>query len=87
MTARRRPGDAPASGSAGAAAGQAAGGVPALAYSADSGPGWSVEAFGPRVGTFLCEATYTRPDEGFAGHLSGRQAGAMAAAAEVGSWC
>ncbi len=59
--------------------------APALAYSADSGPGWSVESFGRGVGTFLCEATYTCEREGFAGHLSGRQAGAMAAAADVGT--
>jgi len=28
----------------------------ALAYSADSGPGWSVEELGSDIGTFLCEA-------------------------------
>jgi ribonuclease BN (tRNA processing enzyme) len=55
-----------------------------LAYSADSGPGWSVTTFGPGIGTFLCEATYTRHEEGSMLHLSGRQAGAMAAAAGVG---
>jgi ribonuclease BN (tRNA processing enzyme) len=55
-----------------------------LAYSADSGPGWSVEQFGPGLGTFLCEATYTRESEGSLRHLSGREAGAMARAAGVG---
>jgi ribonuclease BN (tRNA processing enzyme) len=55
-----------------------------LAYSADSGPGWSVEALGRDIGTFLCEATYTQNGEGSMLHLSGRQAGAMAAAAGVG---
>jgi ribonuclease BN (tRNA processing enzyme) len=55
-----------------------------LAYSADSGPGWSVEALGREIGTFLCEATYTQDREGSMLHLSGRQAGAMAAAAGVG---
>jgi ribonuclease BN (tRNA processing enzyme) len=54
-----------------------------LAYSADSGPGWSVEAFHRPIGTFLCEATYTQEKEGSMLHLSGRQAGAMAAAAGV----
>jgi len=56
----------------------------ALAYSADSGPGWSVEELGDGIGTFLCEATFTRESEGFPGHLSGRQAGAMARAGGVG---
>jgi ribonuclease BN (tRNA processing enzyme) len=55
-----------------------------LAYSADSGPGWSVEELGPGIGTFLCEATYTREFEGSLQHLSGREAGAMARAAGVG---
>jgi ribonuclease BN (tRNA processing enzyme) len=54
-----------------------------LAYSADSGPGWSVEAFNRHIGTFLCEATFTQEKEGSLLHLSGRQAGAMAAAAGV----
>jgi ribonuclease BN (tRNA processing enzyme) len=52
-----------------------------LAYSADSGPGWSVTSFGPDIGTFLCEATYTQEEEGSMLHLSARQAGAMARAA------
>jgi ribonuclease BN (tRNA processing enzyme) len=55
-----------------------------LAYSADSGPGWSVEELGEGIGTFLCEATYLAASEGSALHLSGRQAGAMARAAGVG---
>ena len=54
-----------------------------LAYSADSGPGWSVEELGADIGTFLCEATYTRELEGSLLHLSGREAGAMARAAGV----
>jgi ribonuclease BN (tRNA processing enzyme) len=54
-----------------------------LAYSADSGPGWSVEELGSAIGTFLCEATYTRESEGSLQHLSGREAGAMARAAGV----
>jgi len=55
-----------------------------LAYSADSGPGWSVEELGAAIGTFLCEATYTQDLEGSLLHLSGREAGAMARAAGVG---
>ena len=54
-----------------------------LAYSADSGPGWSVEELGPEIGTFLCEATYTEELEGSLLHLSGREAGSMARAAGV----
>jgi ribonuclease BN (tRNA processing enzyme) len=55
-----------------------------LAYSADSGSGWSVSEFGPGVGTFLCEATYTQEREGTLQHLSGREAGSMARRAGVG---
>jgi ribonuclease BN (tRNA processing enzyme) len=55
-----------------------------LAYSADSGPGWSVEELGADIGTFLCEATYTEELEGTLLHLSGREAGAMAREAGVG---
>jgi ribonuclease BN (tRNA processing enzyme) len=55
-----------------------------LAYSADSGPGWSVEELGPVIDCFLCEATYTQESEGSFQHLSGRQAGTMARAADVG---
>jgi len=54
-----------------------------LAYSADTGVGWSVEELGSGIGTFLCEATYTADHEGSLQHLSGRQAGAMARAAGV----
>lgn len=55
-----------------------------LAYSADTGPDWSVEELGRGIGTFLCEATFGADEEGSARHLSGRQAGAMARAAHVG---
>jgi ribonuclease BN (tRNA processing enzyme) len=54
-----------------------------LAYSADSGPLWSVAEFGVDVGAFLCEATYTQEEEGSLLHLSGREAGDMARAAGV----
>jgi len=56
----------------------------ALAYSADTGPGWSVEELGSDIGTFLCEATYTQDREGSFLHLSGREAGTMARAGGVG---
>ncbi len=54
-----------------------------LVYSADTGPDWAVRAFGRDIALFLCEATYTREHEGTLRHLSGRQAGAMAADARV----
>ncbi len=50
----------------------------ALGYSADSGPGWSVEELGSALDLLLCEATYTAEHEGTAGHLSARQAGSAA---------
>lgn len=56
----------------------------ALAYSADSGPDWTAEELGTGLGVLLCEATYTKEHEGRLRHLSGRQAGLMAAAAGVG---
>ena len=52
-----------------------------LAYSADTGPAWSLAALGEGVDLALCEATYLAEREGTAGHLSARQAGAMARAA------
>jgi ribonuclease BN (tRNA processing enzyme) len=56
-----------------------------LGYSADSGPGWSLEALGPGLDLALCEATLLSDREGkVPGHLSARQAGATAAAAGVG---
>lgn len=54
-----------------------------LAYSSDSGPGWSVEELGADIGAFLCEASYTQEEEGTMRHLSGREAGSMARAAGV----
>ena len=56
---------------------------PALGYSADTGPGWSPAELGPGIGLLLCEATFTRDREGEGRHLSGRQAGALAAEAGV----
>jgi ribonuclease BN (tRNA processing enzyme) len=55
-----------------------------FAYSADTGPDWSVEELGDDIGLFLCEASYTKEREGDFQHLSGRQAGSMASAAGVG---
>lgn len=55
-----------------------------LAYSADTGPGWSLEELGPGIDLALCEATWLRDREGEASHLSARQAGAMAKEAGVG---
>jgi ribonuclease BN (tRNA processing enzyme) len=50
-----------------------------LVYTADTGPGWSVEAFGPGADTVLSEATYLRDREnGGEVHLSARQAGIRA---------
>jgi ribonuclease BN (tRNA processing enzyme) len=66
----------------GRAAGSAA--PQSLGYSADTGPDWSPEELGSGIGLLLCEATYTRDQEGEARHLSGRQAGAMACAAGIG---
>jgi ribonuclease BN (tRNA processing enzyme) len=61
------------------------GGGRSLGYSADSGPGWSLEALGPGLDLALCEATLLSDREGrVPGHLSARQAGATAAAAGVG---
>jgi ribonuclease BN (tRNA processing enzyme) len=57
-----------------------------LAYSADTGPGWSFSAFpGDPVDLGLCEATGLAADEreGFL-HLSARQAGEMARRAGIG---
>lgn len=54
-----------------------------LAYSADTGPAWSMSALGDGIDLALCEATWLadREGKGGGGHLSARQAGAMARAA------
>jgi ribonuclease BN (tRNA processing enzyme) len=54
-----------------------------LAYSADTGPAWSVDRLRRDVDLFICEASLAIEHEGMAPHLSGRQAGAMARAAGV----
>ncbi|MCX7620663.1 MAG: MBL fold metallo-hydrolase [Acidimicrobiales bacterium] len=55
-----------------------------LAYSADTGPGWSFAEFGVPIDLALCEATFLaeREGEGIL-HLSARQAGSMARDAGV----
>ncbi|HLG93124.1 MAG TPA: MBL fold metallo-hydrolase, partial [Acidimicrobiales bacterium] len=55
-----------------------------IGYSADTGPGWSLEALGPGLDLALCEATYTSKEEGSLPHLSARQAGASARSAGAG---
>lgn len=57
---------------------------PSVAYSADTGPGWSFAAFDAPITIGLCEATFCSDLEP-AGiqHLSARQAGEMARAAGV----
>jgi ribonuclease BN (tRNA processing enzyme) len=53
----------------------------AIAYSADTGPGWSFERFAAPIDLAIAEATLTTDEEGSVQHLSGRQAGTMARAA------
>lgn len=55
-----------------------------VAYSADTGPGWSFAALGPGIDLAICEATYaTAAELGEVLHLSAEQAGAMARASGV----
>jgi len=49
-----------------------------LIYTADTGPEWSVDAFGPGADLVLSEATYLHDDIRVAIHLSAHQAGAAA---------
>jgi ribonuclease BN (tRNA processing enzyme) len=60
------------------------GGGRALGYSADTGPGWSLEALGQGLDLAVCEATVPRELEGVMQHLSARQAGESARAAGAG---
>lgn len=60
------------------------GGGRALGYSADSGPGWSLEALGAGLDLALCEATYLSSQEGGGRHMTARQAGETARRAGVG---
>jgi ribonuclease BN (tRNA processing enzyme) len=52
-----------------------------LVYTADTGPDWSPEAFGPGADLLLSEATFLRHTEDTGIHLSARQAGEAARAA------
>lgn len=55
-----------------------------IAYSADTGPGWSFTEFGRGIDLALCEATNLADGEGDGIlHLSARQAGAMARASGI----
>jgi ribonuclease BN (tRNA processing enzyme) len=60
------------------------GGGRSLGYSADTGPGWSLDALGRGLDLALCEATMATEEEGTLQHLSARQAGASARAAGAG---
>jgi len=54
-----------------------------LVYTADTGPEWSVETFGPGADLVLSEATYMHDDIKAPIHLSARQAGERARAARA----
>jgi ribonuclease BN (tRNA processing enzyme) len=53
----------------------------AIAYSADTGPAWSMTSLGSGIGLAMIEATLDPEHENVTQHLSARQAGAMAEAA------
>ena len=52
-----------------------------MVYTSDTGPGWSVEAFGGGADLVLSEATYLHDEKPAPIHLSAREAGAAARAA------
>jgi ribonuclease BN (tRNA processing enzyme) len=54
-----------------------------LVYTADTGPGWSVDAFGAGADLVLSEATYLDDDIPIDIHLSARQAGLAAREAKA----
>jgi ribonuclease BN (tRNA processing enzyme) len=54
-----------------------------LVYTSDTGPLWSCEAFGPGADLVLSEATYQHDDIRAPIHLSARQAGESARAAQA----
>jgi ribonuclease BN (tRNA processing enzyme) len=54
-----------------------------LVYTSDTGPEWSVDAFGPGADVVLSESTYLHRDRPAAIHLSAHQAGRAARAAEA----
>lgn len=53
-------------------------------YSADTGPGWTLDQLGPGLDVVLSEATFLQDREGTSPHISARQAGVSARAAGVG---
>lgn len=55
-----------------------------FAYSSDTGPCWSFDAFGKHIDVALCEAAFEPEQERGNSHLSARQAGMMSKAAGVG---
>jgi ribonuclease BN (tRNA processing enzyme) len=55
-----------------------------LVYTADTGPGWSVDAFSPGADLVVSEATYLHEHRRSAIHLSAQQAGAAAREAKAG---
>jgi ribonuclease BN (tRNA processing enzyme) len=55
-----------------------------LAYTADTGAAWSLERFNAPIDLALSESTLRLDEENRTQHLSGRQAGAMAAAVGAG---
>ena len=54
-----------------------------LVYTADTGPEWSVDAFGPGADLVLSEATYMHDDIKVPIHLSAHQAGELAREAKA----
>ena len=54
-----------------------------VVYTSDTGPGWSVDAFGSGADLVLSEATYVHRDIRAPIHLSARQAGEAARAAKA----
>ncbi len=66
---------------------EASPGSPALAYSADTGPGWSLTALGDGIGLAVVEATFLDHEVGEAEavHRTARQTGADARSAGAGT--
>lgn len=54
-----------------------------LGYSADTGAAWSPTGLGTDLDLLLCEASLTEDEAGRVQHLTAREAGALAAEAEV----
>jgi ribonuclease BN (tRNA processing enzyme) len=52
-------------------------------YTSDTGPGWSVAAFPPGADLVLSEATYLHDSKSAPIHLSAKEAGAAARAADA----